>query len=74
YWQIQSNEFQPRSKHFGQYYEQTMHQEICRDIEKSIHSVLCINDTQASEDEAQVADSIIDTLEHKFPSKSRFEV
>ncbi len=74
YWQIQSNEFQPRSNHFGQYYEQTMHEEICRDIEKSIHSVICINDTQASEDEAQVADSIINTLEHKFPSKSSFEV
>lgn len=74
YWQIQSNEFEPRSINFGQYYEQVMRQKITKDIDKSIHSLLCINDTQASEHESEVADSIIASLDRKFPDKCKFEI
>lgn len=74
YWQIQSNQFMPRSVNFGRYYEQSMHREITKDIDKSIHSLLCINDTKSSENEEKVADCIIKSLEKKFPKKSQFEV
>ena len=74
YWQIQSNEFEPQSKRFVQYYEQTLHEKIRYDLERSIHSVLCINDTAASKGEEQVANSIIEALNNKFPETSQFEV
>lgn len=74
YWQIQSNQFEPRAINFGQYYEQNMHEKIINDIDKSIHSLLCINDTKSSENEEGVSDSIIRSLERKFSEKSQFEI
>ncbi|NMN62757.1 stealth conserved region 3 domain-containing protein [Lacticaseibacillus paracasei] len=74
YWQIQSNEFEPQSRRFTQYYEQTLHQKIRNDLVKSIHSVICINDTPVSNKEDRVADCIIEALNTKFPDKSQFEI
>lgn len=69
YAQLQSGNFVPRKASFGKFYLQNETERIVNDLEKEIHTVLCINDDVKSDLEKDMP-PIIATLRKKFSSIS----
>lgn len=65
YFQLQSGEFVPRNIDFGQFYEQSETTAILKDIQNSTHTMICINDSDSSNLEAELP-PILDALNRKF--------
>ena len=74
-WQVFSGNFTPRSyKDYGQYYDLSDdNSKLINDLQKSLHSILCINDSSTNIDFEKAKKELITVLEQKFPDKSFFE-
>ena len=46
---------------------------LINDLQKSLHSILCINDSSTNIDFEKAKKELITVLEQKFPDKSSFE-
>lgn len=74
YLKLLSGEFFPRSKKFGKRYSLESTEKYCEDIKNSKYNILCINDADVNSTEFSELISILSqTLQSKFPRKSKFE-
>ncbi|MFD0897522.1 glycosyltransferase [Loigolactobacillus binensis] len=65
YFQLQSGQFSPRSVAFSQFYDQSETAAIVADIKNSQHMMLCINDSDGANLEAELP-PILNILNKKF--------
>lgn len=73
-YQLLSGNFYPRSATFGISYGKKIDNEIIRDIEKSVHKVICINDFECTDEEFLKQRNLLNSVfEKKYPNKSSFE-
>ena len=73
YWNLSQGRFIPRSTNFGKYYNiSDENKELYRDISRSHHKVLCLNDGRVDDFE-KIKSELIEVLSQKFPKKSDFE-
>lgn len=73
YWQLESNQFYPRAKIIGKYYDISEFNEIQKDIAHSQHKLICINDSNITNYD-KIVNSIIELFNKKYPNKSSFEL
>lgn len=73
YWQIESGNFEPQRITFGKYLTVRDATIVKNELNSSKYKILCINDTEEFEEFEKSINIISDTLNKKFPDKSKFE-
>lgn len=75
YWQLCEGYFSPRNINFGCYYNILDQLDLSlRDIEHSIHKIICLNDGECVDNFVKAKDMLSISFQKKFPNKSQFEL
>ena len=75
FWQLAEGKFNVRPRSFAKCYHITAvnYNEMCEDLKKGIHKMLCINDSTNITDYLKVKKEVNDIMEDRLPIKSSFE-
>lgn len=72
YWQIESNQFEPAPRSFGQFMTISDYESIQACLRDKSSKVICVNDSVATQTED--LERLAQLFQHYFPEKSEFEL